>query len=310
MPGPPESLRYGDWHYEHITDDLLQVERVERVVCAGATEYQSVAIYDTACFGRTLVLDGKTQSTELDEFVYHEALVHPAMVSHPDPRDVFVAGGGEGATAREVLSHSSVESAVMVDIDGQVVELCREQLANHHQGAFDDPRLELQHVDAFEFLEQTDRTFDVAVIDVPDPLEGGPAYMMYTREFYELLKFRLRPGGLMVAQSGPTGPAFHDQCFSAVASTIGEVYPRVFGYEAFVPSFGSTWGFMIGSLGPDPTALSVEEVDRRVARRVTRELHHYDGVTQRGMFSLPKYLRKALVAERRVITRETPLFVT
>ena len=86
MPGPPESLRYGDWHYEHITDDLLQVERVERVVFAGATEYQSVAIYDTACFGRTLVLDGKTQSTELDEFVYHEALVHPAMVSHPDPR--------------------------------------------------------------------------------------------------------------------------------------------------------------------------------------------------------------------------------
>ena len=77
-----------------------------------------------------------------------------------------------------------------------------------------------------------------------------------------------------------------------------------------MPSFGSTWGFMIGSLGPDPTALSVEEVDRRVTRRVTRELHHYDGVTQRGMFSLPKYLRKALVAERRVITRETPLFVT
>ena len=300
----------GHWHYEYITPELLQAERVDSVIYSGRTAYQAVTIQDTACFGRSLVLDNKTQSTEVDEFVYHEALVHPAMVTHVEPRDVFVAGGGEGATIREALSHSSVRRVVMVDIDAEVVELCREHLPNHHQGAFDDPRLELRHEDAFPYLERSPGSFDVAFIDVPDPLEGGPAYLLYTREFYALVRSRLRPGGLMVAQAGPTGPAFYEQCFAAVANTIAAVFDNVFLYEAFVPSFGSTWGFVVGSLGPDPASLTIEQVDTQIAARVRRPLRYYDGVTHRGMFSVPKYLREALAAEDRIITRETPLFVS
>ena len=300
----------GEWHYESITPDLLQAERINRVIFKGRTAHQSVTIQETACFGRSLVLDDKTQSTELDEFVYHEALVQPSMIAHPDPRRVFIAGGGEGATAREVLSHKSVIRATMVDIDGEVVDLCRRLLPNHHRGAFDDPRLELHHTDAFGFLEAASQTFDVAIIDVPDPLEGGPAYLLYTREFYELLRKRLNPGGIVVAQSGPTGPAFYQQSFSAVATTVGSVFPSAFPCEAFVPSFGATWGFVIGSLGPDPTALSVEQIDRRITERVSSELRYYDGVTHRGMFSVPKYLREALNAESRIITRANPLFVS
>jgi spermidine synthase len=299
----------GEWHYEYITPDLLQAERVERVHFAGRTAYQDVTIQDTACFGRTLVLDGKTQSTELDEFIYHEALVHPALISHPAPESVFIAGGGEGATAREALAHDSVRRVTMVDIDAEVVDLCRRFLPNHHQGAFDDPRLELHHADAFAFLDGSTESFDAAIVDVPDPLEGGPAYLLYTREFYELLRDRLRPGGVMVAQSGPTGPAFQEQCFAAVANTIRSVFPSSFLSEAFVPSFGATWGFVIGSLGPDPSALSVDEVDAGLAERVTRELRYYDGVTHRGMFSVPRHLRQAQATETRVITRATPLFV-
>ncbi len=309
MAGPTTRPPDGEWHYEYITPDLLQAERLDKVIFTGKTPYQSVTIQDTACFGRTLVLDDKTQSTELDEFVYHEALVQPAMISHPEPREVFVAGGGEGATIREVLSHKSVSRVVMVDIDAQVVELCKRYLPNHHNGAFDDPRLELHHADALTFLKETPERFDVAVIDVPDPLEEGPAYLMYTQEFYTLLKDRLKPQGVMVAQSGPTGPAFYLQCFSAVANTIRSVFPSVCAYEAFVPSFGSTWGFVVGSLGPGPAALSVESVDERIADRVGRELRHYDGVTHRGMFALPKYLREATATEERVITEATPLFV-
>ena len=300
----------GDWHYEYITPELLQAERVDRVIYSGRTAYQSVTIQDTACFGRTLVLDNKTQSTELDEFVYHEALVQPSMITHPDPKQVFVAGGGEGATAREVLSHRSVRRVVMADIDREVVELCRQHLPSHHRGAFDDSRLELHFDDALEFLDKSPDRFDVAIIDVPDPLEKGPAYLLYTQEFYGLLRERLNHQGLMVAQSGPTGPAFYEQCFSAVAKTISTVFPQVFLYEAFVPSFGSTWGFVVGALGPDPAALSVAEVDSRIAKRVGHPLRHYDGITHRGMFSVPKYLRAALAGESRVITRETPLFVS
>ncbi|HBD83106.1 MAG TPA: polyamine aminopropyltransferase [Dehalococcoidia bacterium] len=305
IEGPPE----GDWHYELITPGLLQTEQRLRVFYRGQTEYQHVEVMDGATFGRTLVLDGKTQSTEVDEFAYHEALVHPSMIAHPNPKSVFVAGGGEGATIREVMSHRSVEQVVMVDIDKQVVDLCREYLPNHHQGSFDDPRLELHHMDALEFLEDTSLRFDVVIIDVPDPLEAGPAYLLFTQEFYSLLKERLRPGGLMVAQSGPTGPAFYEQCFSAVANTVGSVFSGVYLSEAFVPSFGTTWGFVIGSTGPDPTSLSVEETDSRISDRIDGELRFLDGITLRGMTSVPKYLRKAVDAEEKIITRDHPIFV-
>ena len=305
IEGPPE----GDWHYELITPGLLQTEQRLRVFYRGQTEYQHVEVMDGATFGRTLVLDGKTQSTEVDEFAYHEALVHPSMIAHPNPKSVFVAGGGEGATIREVMSHRSVEQVVMVDIDKQVVDLCREYLPNHHQGSFDDPRLELHHMDALEFLEDTSLRFDVVIVDVPDPLEAGPAYLLFTQEFYSLLKERLRPGGLMVAQSGPTGPAFYEQCFSAVANTVGSVFSGVYLSEAFVPSFGTTWGFVIGSTGPDPTSLSVEETDSRISDRIDGELRFLDGITLRGMTSVPKYLRKAVDAEEKIITRDNPIFV-
>jgi len=305
IEGPPE----GDWHYELITPGLLQVEERLQVFFRGQTDFQHVEVMDGGAFGRTLILDGKTQSTETDEFAYHEALVHPTMIAHPNPTSVFVAGGGEGATIREVFAHRSVEQVVMVDIDKQVVDLCREYLPNHHQGSFDDPRLELHHMDALKFLEDTALRFDVVIIDVPDPLEAGPAYLLFTQEFYTLLKNRLKPGGLMVAQSGPTGPAFYEQCFSAVANTVGSVFSKVYLSEAFVPSFGTTWGFVIGSMGPDPTGLSVAETDARIADRIDGQLRFFDGVTLRGMMSVPKYLREAVAVEDRIITPDNPIFV-
>lgn len=197
----------------------------------------------------------------------------------------------------------------MVDIDREVVELCQRYLPNHHRGAFDDPRLELHHGDALEFLERGRQRFDVVVIDVPDPLEAGPAYLLFTREFYELVRDRLTPEGMVAAQAGPTGPTFYDQCFTAVVNTVGQVFPSVYAYEAFVPSFGGTWGFVIGSLGPGPVSLSDDETDRRVADRVDGRLRMFDATAQRGMFSLPRYLREGIANETRVITRDKPLFV-
>ena len=305
IEGPPD----GDWHYERITPGLLQAERVIKRIHAGRTRYQYAEVIEGAAFGHSLILDGKTQSTEADEFAYHEALVQPSMIAHPNPVDVFVAGGGEGATIREALSHNSVERVVMVDVDSEVVELCRRYLPNHHRGSFDDPRLTLHYADAFTYLESTDERFDVVIVDVPDPLEEGPAYLLFTQEFYTLLRNRLKPGGVAVAQSGPTGPAFYEQCFSAVANTAASVFPSVILSEAFVPAFASTWGFVISSLGPDPSDLSVEETDRRIAERVTGELGYFDGITLRGMTSVPKYLRTALAREDRIITKANPLYV-
>ncbi len=305
MNTPPK----GNWHYELITPRLIQAEHIERVLYEGDSAYQHIRIHDGACFGRTLVLDDKTQSTEADEFVYHEALVQPCMVAHPSPSSVFIAGGGEGATAREALRHTAIERVVMADLDEQVVELCKRYLPNHHQGAFDDPRLQLHIGDAYAYLERTTERFDVAIIDVPDPLEAGPAYRLFTQEFYRLLRSRLNANGVIVAQSGPTGQAFYEQCFSAVARTIGSVFPAATLSEAFVPAFGTTWGFVIGTEDTAALALPAAEIDRRIAERITGELRYYDGETHRSMFAIPKFLRRAVAVESRIITQDEPLFV-
>ena len=304
--GRPDSE--GDWHFENITPDLIQAERRTNILFEGSSQYQKIVIQDGAAFGRSLVLDDKTQSTALDEFVYHEALVQPTMIAHQSPQNIFVAGGGEGATAREILRHR-VDRVVMVDIDEKVVELCKQYLPDHHQNSFKDSRLDLVIADAVEYLTNTTERFDVSIIDVPDPLDAGPAYILYTHEFYSLVRERLRPNGMMVVQAGPTGPAFYQQCFSAVTSTIATVFPVVAICEAFVPSFGSTWGFVVGSLSENPANLTPDNVDVLINERISTPLRYYDGITHRGMFSVPKYLREAVNKEDRIITKSDPLFI-
>ena len=296
------------WFQEYLTPNLVQYVGVHQRLFAGRTRFQQVEVLDTLDFGRTLILDGKTQSSEVDEFVYHEALVHPAMVTHPNPETVFIAGGGEGATLREALAHGSVKSAVMVDLDGEVVDICRRFLPNHHRGAFDDPRLDIHFADARQYLETTSRTFDVILIDLPDPQEAGPAAALYTRSFYDLLRRRLNPGGVLAVQSEQCMTGNLD-AFTAIGSTLRSVFPGVFPYHAMIPSFSFDWGFNVASLGPSPMDLTADEIDRRLRERGCDSLRSYDGRAHAGMFALAKNLRAAVDSETRIITEDEPLVV-
>ena len=179
------------WFQDKVSRNLIQLHRIEEVLYRGKTRFQFAEIIRSGSFGKLLVLDGKIQSSEADEFIYHEALVQPAMLTHPHPRTVFIAGGGEGAVLREVLAHKTVKRAVMVDIDEEVVALCQKYLPNYSQGAFQDKRTELVHTDAREYLAKSRELFDIIIIDLPDPIEEGPAYRLYTREFYQLVRDRL-----------------------------------------------------------------------------------------------------------------------
>ena len=298
------------WYFEYITPELVQAEGVRRVLYEGQTKYQHVQVLETGPFGRSLVLDGKTQSSEADEWVYHEGLVQPVMLAHPAPKRVFIAGGGEGATAREVMRHTSVTEVVMVDLDKEVVDLCKEYLPNHHKGSFDDPRLTLLHEDALAYLEQVTEPFDVMIIDVPDPLEGGPAYLLYTEEFYRLVDSRLAPGGLVVTQAGPAGPTNVTEVFTAINKTMDRVFASTNGYRTYIPSFGTMWGFLVGGKddSQDLASLSPQDVDSRIADRLTSELSYYDGLTHQGSMGLPKYIRQAIADEQRIITKATPIY--
>ena len=298
----------GKWYLETVFPDLLVMLQVRNVIYSGRTAYQNVEVLDSTVFGRSLVLDGKTQSTERDEHIYHESLVHPAMLSHPNPRTVFIGGGGEGGTLREVLSHRSVERVVMIDLDREVVELCRTYLPHHHQGSFDDPRVELLHQDAREYLANCRETFDVMVMDLVDPLEGGTAYRLYTAEYYDIIKSRLSPQGVMVTQSGPSGLLSYQECFTTIHNTLSAAFSWVVPCQVHVPAFQTLWSFVIASDSPLP-AFGQEQVDGLVDERIDKTLRFYDSETHRSMFALPKFLRDGIASESRINRDSDPVYM-
>jgi len=291
---------------DDISPDLTVLHSIKERIYSGRTKFQSVDIINTGSFGVCLVLDGKIQSSEADEFVYHEALVHPAMLAHPRPERVFIAGGGEGATLREVLAHKTVKKAVMVDIDEEVVELCRRFLPSWHRKAFDDPRAELHFADARKYLEESSDEFDVIIIDLVDPLEHGPARLLYTREFYQIVRQRLGHAGIMSVQAEPSEWKNLDN-FTAIANTLRNVFSIARPYQVHVPSFFGLWGFVSASQSLDPSELTPEEIDARISTRISKRLESYDGLTHQAMFTIPKHIRRKLAASRKIITDERPI---
>jgi spermidine synthase len=298
------------WFFETTTAVEGHMHAIVRTIASLHTKFQQADIMETASYGKVLVLDGRIQSSQGDEFIYHDALVHPGMLTVEEaPRTALIIGGGEGATLREVLRYPSVTRAVMVDIDGEVVELCRRHLPEMHQGAFDDRRTELRHEDARAYLERTSERFDFISLDLVEPMEEGPACALFTREFYSLVHDRLTPGGTMTMQAHMTKVgelAF----FTALHRTLREVFPVVAGYQAFISCFGTPWGFLLASRKVDPHQLDVAAVDRLIAERVRGSLGYWDGVTHQHCFSLPKYIRAAIDAQTRVSTDANPLIVT
>ena len=300
MPNEPDK-----WFFDKISRNLMQLHAVESTEYSGRTAFQKIEIIRTGAFGKCLVLDSKIQSSDFDEFVYHEALVHPALITHPKPEKVFIAGGGEGATLRHVLAHSTVKRAVMIDIDEGVIAICKKYLPEYSQGAFDDRRTELRHEDARAYLENSKERFDAIVIDLTEPVEEGPAYLLYTREFYQMVSDRLTGDGLMSVQAG-CASMVELLNFSAVYQTLKSVFPVVLAYQTDIPSFGGPWGFCLASKGITPP--SPGEIDRRVADRGLK-LRHYDGLTHQCMFSISKPLRQYLQDQDRVITDKEPLYI-
>ena len=299
---PDRHKRFSD----HISPDLTVLHSVRERIYSGRTKFQSVQIINTGSFGVCLVLDGKIQSSEADEFIYHEALVHPAMVTHPRPERVLIAGGGEGATLREVLVHKTVKKAVMVDIDEEVVKLCRRFLPSWHQNAFDDPRAELHFIDARKYLEESSEKFDVIIIDLVDPLEQGPARLLYTQEFYQIVKQKLGSDGIMSVQAEPAEWRNLDN-FIAIASTLRSVFPITRPYQIHVPSFLGLWGFVVASESLDPSEPTPEEIDARISARISKKLKSYDGLTHQAMFTIPKHIRQQLAVSKRIITDKQPI---
>nr|WP_255216692.1 methyltransferase domain-containing protein [Pseudenhygromyxa sp. WMMC2535] len=239
------------------------------------------------------------QSAESDEFIYHEALIHPAMTIHGDVRRVLVAGAGEGASLRELLRHRGVESIVAVDLDPEVVELCRTHLPSWHRGSFDDPRVELRFEDIQATLAKAaDGSWDLIVLDITEPIDEGPAAALFCREFFAEVARVLADDGVVVLQGGELDLADLDIARD-VRATLAAVFPWVEVAHTFVPSFHCLWGFFLA--GKHAFALTPEDLEARVAELCglagntgSGGLRMYDALRHRAVVEAPIYLREAL----------------
>lgn len=305
LPAPPPGYAYVDapTAVEAGPGPLVMVEtsdafdrytyRLREVLATARTAFQHVVIAETYNYGRALFLDGNLQSASHDEALYHELLVQPAMLAHPEPRDVLVLGGGEGAALREVVAHGSVQSVTMVDIDRELVELCREHLTTWHRGAFADPRVRMVFGDGRTFVTTDDGRYDVIVVDLVDTIDRGPAEGLYTRQFYEAVRARLRPGGI-VALQGLEFSFVDDHEHVALLRTLRTAFAEVHSYHAHIPSFLAGWGFIVASDWFVPGEWDVQRIDRTIEERLGTWLDHLDGTFLNACFAACKETQRAL----------------
>ena len=250
MPGI--QLNTDLWFSEYLTPYDVYQHGIRAVLAHKKTAFQEMYIIDTGTYGKALVLDGQWQSSSGDEFLYHEPLVHPACVNHGAPNRVLLLGAGEGATLREVLKWQTVEKVVMVDIDAEVVEACRQHLTEMHQNAFDDPRAELVIDDALGFLDDSEPEWDIIISDLSDPIEAGPSFKLFTKEYFTAAKRVLAPDGAFVVQAGSVAPPEMEMHVRLVR-TVMDVFDHVASYATFVPTFAAPWGFILGAQRPIDT---------------------------------------------------------
>jgi spermidine synthase len=299
----------GLWLHEEYENEIHSY-RVKQVLFEGHTSVAEVVIVDTPAYGRILTIDGYLQSSEGDEALYHESLIAPAfaMAKQP-PKRVLILGGGEGATLREILRYPSVERCTMVDLDGELVALCRKHLPEWAAGAFDDPRAEVIVGDARAYLEAQvahNPQFDLIVGDLPEATLGEPLQDLYSLEFYQLVRRCLAPEGIFVTQSADEfdseQPVLQAAQIlrTAEAAFEGCAYP----YATLIPSFWSEWCFVIaGSSLRDPRSFRDEEIAARIAERRSKEhpLLTYDPDTHQHLFRLRRVLRAELAAARPIL---------
>jgi spermidine synthase len=267
------------WFTEKQTESFGITAKIRKTLVAEKTDYQDLAIIETEEFGRMLVLDGMVMTTVKDEFVYHEMISHPALVTHPNPRRVLVVGGGDGGVIREVLKHPEVERAVLVDIDGKVIEHSKRYLPEI-AGALDHPRVEVIVNDGYMHIHEHKNEYDVIMVDSTEPV--GPAVQLFERGFYQGIYEALREDGIFVAQTD--NPWFKSELIRKVVRDIKEIFPITRLYTANIPTYPSgLWTFTMGSKTYDP--LQVEE--QSIPDLQTK---YYSPALHKAAFALPKFV--------------------
>jgi spermidine synthase len=275
---------------ETLYDGYGQQFRVDELLYEEKTDHQHLVIFRNARFGRVMALDGVVQTTEKDEFIYHEMLVHVPVLAHGRVSRVLIVGGGDGGILREVLKHSAVQAVIQVEIDRKVVDFCREYLPGHSRGAFEDPRLRLVFDDGLNFVKTTAEQFDVIIVDSTDPI--GPGETLFRREFYSACKRCLLPGGVLVTQNGVV--FMQPDEVLTTAGHLGGLFEDRYFYTAAIPTYvGGLMTFGWATDDPSLRRQPLAELRSRYREGIFAT-RYYNPEIHQAAFALPQYVLEAI----------------
>lgn len=275
---------------ETLYDAISQNFRIDKMYFEQKTGHQHLMIFHNAMLGRVMTLDGVVQTTELDEFIYHEMMAHVPIFSHGQVKRVLIIGGGDGGMLREVLRHKTVEHVTMVEIDSAVIEMAKEYLPNHSAGAFDDKRAQVTIADGMDYVRDTDQRFDVIISDSTDPI--GPGEVLFSDDFYAQCKRILNEGGVIATQNGV--PFFQIDEVKNTHKRMSAHFSDQTFYSAAVPTYYG--GIMTFAWGTDNAALretSLAELQTRY-RAAGFKTRYYSPAIHQASFALPQYVQDAI----------------
>ena len=279
------------WWEETLHDGFQLRLRVDTLLYETKSEFQHLMLFENEALGRVLTLDGVVQTTERDEFIYHEMLSHTPILAHGDARRVLIIGGGDGGMLRRVLMHPGIERAVVVEIDESVIDLCKRFLPSICGDAFEDSRTEVIVDDGACYVAECGRRFDVIIVDSPDPV--GPAGILFERKFYADCKSCLAPGGILVTQNGV--PFFQSEELISTLRHLRSLFSDATCYLASVPTY--TGGFMALGWASDDASRRLVAVDILADRfrEAKLETRYYTPAIHKAAFALPLYVEALTV---------------
>ncbi|MBI4212786.1 MAG: polyamine aminopropyltransferase [Chloroflexi bacterium] len=279
----------GDWYVEEETFGYIQGVLLRERLQRHRSPFQNMEVIDSQLFGRCLVLDGALQTSEWDEFMYHEMLVHVPLVTHPDARRVLVIGGGDGGTLRRVLDHPQTEP-IQVEIDASVIENSQKFLPSISNGAFQNPRAEVLIADGLQYVREHPGEFDVVLVDSTDPV--GPAIPLFEEPFYRDVYKTLAEDGLLAAQS--SSPLYMVSDLQAQVRNLRAVFPIVRTYLGLVPAYpGGLWSYTIASKRYDPVRVGKADIAARLSREAITP-RYYSPDIHHAAFVLPPFIAEIL----------------
>lgn len=277
-------------YFETLHPGYGQYFEIDKMLYEQQTDSWTLSIFENRRFGRVMALNGAIQTTERDEFVYHEMLTHVPLLAHGSAKKVLIIGGGDGAMLREVVKHRALERIVMVEIDPQVVSLCQTWFPNHSAGAFDDPRVEPVIADGMAFIANCSEQFDVIISDCTDPV--GPGEVLFSSDFYAGCKRCLTQDGIFVAQNGV--PFMQLESLQDTVRRMSSYTRECWFFTAAVPTYiGGSMAFAWATDDIEARRLSLATLEARF-NEAGISTRYYTPALHQASFALPHYVEQAI----------------